>query len=233
MNEAVEPPPVAGDTSVPAEPVSAEDGQLAVVLARLRELRQQLPAEARAKLYPLLDSNRISHDTGLTPERVTELLDGASPEQQATKEAVQTRFLRRLTFLRETRLKQPVTRRLSGRTPRPYTYGEIARGAQISRQTVHYIFTEGRQASPETIARIERFFGALPGFCSYTESEALVASLRPIVRELTFLNKVTDALAHGVTRVAARSTEELGQDTDAMDGILAAVIAARRQEEPG
>ncbi|MEU9063634.1 hypothetical protein AB0D13_33440 [Streptomyces sp. NPDC048430] len=143
-------------------------------------------------------------------------------------EPAESRQHSRLVFLRETRLKSPMTRRLSGRTPRQYTFGEIARGAEeegtkISKQTVHYVFTEGRKPSAEGLAAMERFFGVLPGFCSYTESEALAARLRPIVQQLRLLNRVADAAAHGATRIAARSTEDLG-NTEQRESILSALL---------
>ncbi|MBC2904365.1 hypothetical protein [Streptomyces cupreus] len=207
----------------------AQDG-LAALLAELRDLERALPPTAQEHLARLLSPEKLSYDTGIEAERVAELLAGAEPDTGDSKDAAQDRYLARLVFLRATRLKRPMTRRLSGRTPRPYTYGEIARGAGLSRQTVHYVFTEGRQTSPENVAGMERFFGALPGFCFYTESEALASQLGPIVKHLRVLKTVADAYEHGVTKIAARSGEDLSGDADAMDEILAAVIAARRRQ---
>ncbi|MEU8868613.1 hypothetical protein [Streptomyces umbrinus] len=223
MNEAAEPAEVSGAASGSAELASAEVSEL---LDELRDLRQGLDPTAREKLDPLLAPEAVNYATGIALERVPALFDGADPDRDDSKEASKARYLQRMIFLRETRLKTPMTRRLSGRTPRQYTLGEIARGSGNSRQTIHYVFSDGRLTSPENTARIERFFGVLPGFCSYTELEALVAYLRPIVRDLRFLSKVAEALEHGVTKVAARS-QDLSQD-NAMDEILSAVIASRR-----
>ncbi|MEU9733023.1 hypothetical protein [Streptomyces sp. NPDC048002] len=202
---------------------------LALLLAELRDLRRALPQTAREHLARLLAPDRLSHDTGIEPGRVAELLTGADPDTDDSKEAAQARYLARLLFLRATRLKHPTTRRPCGRTPRPYTYGEIARGAGLSRQTVHYVFTEGRQTSPENVAGMERFFGALPGFCFYTESEALASQLRPVVEHLRVLRTVTDAYEHGVDASSTRCGEQPGMGADLMDEILSAVIDARRR----
>ncbi|TLS45756.1 hypothetical protein FE633_13415 [Streptomyces montanus] len=230
MNDAArEPAAVKGDESGAAVTTPAEGDDLSGLLSELQEMAQGLPPAAQDKLKLLLDPERISYTTGIEPERVTALLGGAAPDRDDSKEAAHARLLQRLLFLRKTRLKTPMTRRLSGRTPRPYTYGEIARGSKVSKQTVFYVFTEGRLTSPENIAAIERHFGALPGFCSYNEREALAAILGPIVSNLKFLNKVAEAYEHGVTKVAARSTDDLSQAADAMDEILTAVITARRK----
>jgi hypothetical protein len=223
VNEAAEPAEVSGAASGSAELASAEVSEL---LDELRDLRQGLDPTAREKLDPLLAPEAVNYATGIAPDRVPALFAGADPDRDDSKEASKARYLQRMIFLRKTRLKTPMTRRLSGRTPRQYTLGEIARGSNNSRQTIHYVFSDGRLTSPENTARIERFFGVLPGFCSYTELEALVAYLRPIVRDLRFLSKVAEALEQGVTKVAARS-QDLSQD-NAMDEILSAVIAARR-----
>ncbi|MGW2291889.1 hypothetical protein [Streptomyces phaeochromogenes] len=227
MNEAAEPAEASDDASGPTELASAEASEL---LSELRDLRQNLDPTAREKLDPLLAPETINYAMGIAIERVPTLLAGEAPDRDDSKEASKARYLQRMIFLRETRLTTPMTRRLSGRTPRQYRLGEIARGSNNSRQTIHYVFQDGRLTSPENTARIERFFGVLPGFCSYTEHEALVAYLRPIVRDLRFLSKVAEALEQGVTKVAARS-QDLSQDTaqdTAMDEILSAVIAARR-----
>ncbi|MFD6280776.1 hypothetical protein ACFWFI_35210 [Streptomyces sp. NPDC060209] len=205
-------------------------GELRALLDELRALEEGLPLAAREKLAPLLDAEKLSFATGVAPERITALLNGAQLDNwhAGAVDAAEGRQHSRLVFLRETRLKRPMTRRLSGRTPRPYTFGEIARGAEeegakISKQTVHYIFTEGRKPSAESLAGMERFFGVLPGFCSYTENEALVARLRPVVQQLRLLNRVAAATAHGVTRIAARSTEDLS-NADERESILSALL---------
>lgn len=213
-----------------AENNSPEQDALTALLAELRDLERALPPAAQEHLARLLSPEKLSYDTGIEADRVAELLAGAEPDTGGSRGATQETYLARLLFLRATRLKRPMTRRLSGRTPRPYTYGEIARGAGLSRQTVHYVFTEGRQTSPENVAGMERFFGALPGFCFYTESEALASQLRPIVKHLRVLKTVADAYEHGVTKIAARSGEDLSGDAHAMDEILSAVIAARRKQ---
>ncbi|MGW0657065.1 hypothetical protein ACWD4T_51745 [Streptomyces umbrinus] len=230
MNDAAdEPAAVKGDEPGSTEPVPAEDDGLAPLLSELHEVAQGLPQAAQEKLQLLLDPEKISYAKGIEPDRVSALFGGAVPDGDDSKEAAQARIIQRLLFLRKTRLKTPMTRRLSGRTPRPYTLGEIARGAKISKQIVHYVFTEGRLTSPENVASLERHFGVLPGFCSHTEIEALKAYLEPIVQNLKFLTKVAEAYGHGVTKVAARSADDLSQDPDAMDEILTAVIAARKK----
>ncbi|MFD3373688.1 MULTISPECIES: hypothetical protein [unclassified Streptomyces] len=229
MNEAAEPAEESDELSGVEELAATEVGDL---LDELRDLRQGLVPTARRKLDPLLAPEAVNYATGIAIERVPALLAGADPDRDDSKEASKARYLQRMTFLRETRLATPMTRRLSGRTPRQYRLGEIARGSNNSRQTVHYVFQDGRLTSPENTAKIERFFGVLPGFCSYTEQEALVAYLRPIVKDLRFLSKVAKALGQGVTKVAAR-TQDLSQDTahdTAMDEILSAVIRARRRK---
>ncbi|MGA5454148.1 hypothetical protein ACPCVO_46955 [Streptomyces umbrinus] len=223
MNEPAEPAEALDDESS-TELASAEADEL---LSELRDLRQSLDPTAREKLDPLLTPETVNYATGIAPERVPALFAGAAPDSDDSKDVSKARYLQRMIFLRETRLTTPMTRRLSGRTPRQYRLGEIARGSNNSRQTIHYVFQDGRLTSPENTARIERFFGVLPGFCSYTEREAWIAYLRPIVRDLRFLSKVAEALEHGVTKVAARSQDDVTQD-DAMDEILSAVIAARR-----
>ncbi|MFD5871649.1 hypothetical protein [Streptomyces sp. NPDC060322] len=205
-------------------------GGLLNLLDELRTLAEGLPPTARDKCAPLLDAEQLSYATGVAPDRITALFHGAQPDDDhsASAGATESRQHSRLVFLRETRLKHPMTRRLSGRTPRQYTFGEIARGAEeegakISKQTVHYIFTEGRKPSAESLAGIERFFGVLPGFCSYTESEALAARLRPMVQQLRLLNRVADATVHGVSRIAARTTADL-DSVEERESILAALL---------
>ncbi|MDN0195130.1 hypothetical protein [Streptomyces sp. S.PNR 29] len=213
-----------GDASRPADSAASQE-ELAELLRELRTLEQGMPLTVRDKFADVLDPQRLSYETGIEPaERVTALLNGAEPAGDQDGE----RWLKRLVFLRSTRTK---TRLRRSRGPRPYFLSEIARGVEkqggtISKATLSYIFNEGRRPSPENLACIERFFGVLPGFCSYTESEALVVRLRPIVQQLRILTKVADAAAHGVTKVAARSTEDLSRDPDAMTDILTALLDA-------
>ncbi|WP_030230272.1 transcriptional regulator [Streptomyces sp. NRRL S-455] len=213
-----------GDTSRPADSAASAE-ELAALLRELHALQQGMPPAVRDKFADLLDPHRLSYDTGIEPaERVTALLNGARPADDQDSD----RWLKRLVFLRNTRTK---TRMRRSRGPRPYFLSEIARGVEkqggtISKATLSYIFNEGRRPTPENLAYIERFFGVLPGFCSYTESEALVARLRPIVQQLRILTKVADAAAHGVTKVAARTTEDLSRNPDAMTDILTALLDA-------
>jgi hypothetical protein len=60
-----------------------------------------------------------------------------------------------------------------------------------------------------------------PGFCCYTESEALVC-LRPVVQQLRVLTEAADACAAGGTKSGAGSA-------DPMDQILAAVVTEGRK----
>ncbi|MDO0915164.1 hypothetical protein QQM39_31395 [Streptomyces sp. DT2A-34] len=221
------------------EPATAEDAdfdELTALLDELDDLARSLPATARTSFELLLRPEKISHATGVAPERVSALLDGADPERDNSRAAAQKRIVRRLRFLRQTRLKPPATRR---RKAREYFLSEIARGAQghgaqISKQTVHYIFENEQMTSPENIAGIERFFGVRPGFCTLTESEALAGYLAPVVQQLKILLWAVGAAGeHGVTEVAARSTRDLSRDTDALTDILTAVVATHRRQSPG
>ncbi|MER6675287.1 hypothetical protein [Streptomyces sp. NPDC000983] len=204
---------------------------LATLLAELHELQRALPPTARDHLARLLDPGRLSYDSGIEPGRVAELLAGADPDTGGPQAAAQAPYLARLLFLRATRLKRPASRRARGRSQRPYTYSEIARGSGLSRQTVHYVFTEGRRTSPENVAGMERFFGALPGFCFYTESEALAARLRPVVDRLRVLRTVTDAYEQEASAARTRRGEPPGDGgpLTEMDEILSAVIDDARR----
>lgn len=225
MNEAAEPAAIEGDASESAESVSVGRDD---ILSEVYDLVRGLPPAAQGKFSLLVSPERISYETGIEPERVAALLRGAVPDRDDSKEAAQARFLGRLHFLRRTRLTTPMTRRLSGRVPREFGYGEISRGAKVPKQTVHKVFTEGRLTSPESLAKIERFFGVLPGWCFYTEHEALADHFNPIVSNLRVLATVAAAYGSGVKKVAARSTDDLRQP-DAMDEVLTAVMNARHR----
>lgn len=214
-----------------AEPALGSADEFAALLEEFRSLQRSLPGVVRGSFDRLvLDPGKIGYTRGIEPERVTELLEGAELECDDSREAAQRRIVRRLKLLRATRLKHAKTRRRS--TPREYTPGEIAKKVGVHRQTMYFVFhddNEDRVPSSDTIAAIERFFGVLPGFCSYTESEALCEWLRPIVRDLRLLDRAAEAKAQGITKVAARSTQDLSGDPDALEMILGAFLAARSE----
>ncbi|MET9760082.1 hypothetical protein ABZ016_13665 [Streptomyces sp. NPDC006372] len=234
MNSAAdEPAAIEGAHAAAAQSAAAAEGnELAELLGELQRLEQLLPPAAREHLSRLVAPEQVTHATGIyPPERVTALFEGAPPECNESKEAAQARIVERLRFLRSTRLKQPKGRRPGSRDLRPFTPGEIAKGLKgvtVPRATVYYIFDEGRISGTETIAAIERFFGVLPGWSAYTEEEALTQFLRPIVRQLDVLDQIAGARARGVTKVAARSTEDLRGDPNAMRAIFSAFIAANK-----
>ncbi|BFO18466.1 hypothetical protein SHKM778_48540 [Streptomyces sp. KM77-8] len=232
MNDAGEREAVTGDTVAPGGgPSHASRGELDAALATLRELENLLPQTAREAFGALLDPDSVSHSTGIEPDRVAALLEGAEPDGDTSRDASQARIVARLRFLRATRLKERAARR---RGPRMHFFAEIARGAHISKQTVHYVFENAQMTSPENVAAMERYFGVRPGFCSCTEAEALAGYLDPIVRQLTILYQAAEAAADGVTRVAARSDRDVShvsRDSGAMTEILDAVLAARRGQD--
>jgi hypothetical protein len=216
---------------------SPPQDELAALLEELRAIEQKMPPAVRGMFEDLLNPEKLSHASGVEPpERVRALLSGAIAED-GPQESAETRRLNRLVFLRNTRLKHPTSPRPSRRVPRPYFFSEIARGVQarggkLSKQTVHYIFNEGRQPSPENLAHMERFFGVLPGFCSYTDREALAVCLRPIVQQLSYLLRAAEAAARGITKIAARTSEDLSPGTDPMTAILTAILSSEAPEEP-
>ncbi|MEW2498180.1 hypothetical protein AB0942_32285 [Streptomyces nodosus] len=226
MNDASEREVVTVEWAIPSGgPSHVSREEVGAVLAALRGLERQLPRTARGAFDAMLAPERISYLTGIEPERVAALLDGAEPDVDTSRDASQARITARLKFLRATRLNEQAA---PHREPPTYTLSEIAHGAHTNRQTVHYVFKHGRMPSPERVAAMERYFGVRPGFCSCTEAEALVGHLDPIVRQLTILYQATAADAEGVTRVAARSDRDPSRDISAMTEILRAVLAARR-----
>ncbi|MEI5102819.1 hypothetical protein RB200_35200 [Streptomyces sp. PmtG] len=167
-------------------PVDAVDATPERELARLLEDVTAYAVRFKKPRDRLLDVPHISYQTGITPERVRDLLGGARFEREPAGAKEREAFrkglvVQRLQFLRGTRLKE-VAGRNGELKKREYSLREIEKSTLITYQHVAKILKGESGASADHLGRLELFFCVDPGFCSKTEGTALVGLLRQMVQ---------------------------------------------------
>ncbi|MGP4009963.1 hypothetical protein [Streptomyces sp. 4N124] len=161
----------------------------AAEIARLRRAVDQYAAFLRQPAERLLNPQIISLHTGVSPDRVQELLDGELPEvepddKESLEKFQRQLFAQRLTFLRQTRTKATP----DGRTAM-YTLDEIEAATKISSQGVWQLLNGKRGANANHADRLEKYFDQVSrqcqppsrvprGFCHLNEGAALIEHLR-------------------------------------------------------
>ncbi|MEU2855990.1 helix-turn-helix transcriptional regulator [Streptomyces syringium] len=170
---------------------------LATVVASIDGLLQAL-GQGR----DIIDFDKISHETGISVDRVHELLDGVDADLESD---LNENFRQRLVFLRETRRKPDGKR---------YTLDDIGRGAGISHGQVGFLLKGQRMPGLAGVAKLEKFFAVQPGFFTATDRQALHRALQPIREQLIHLALLK---GQGINRLAMRSGEadsdsRLGQE---------------------
>ncbi|MGW1894160.1 hypothetical protein ACWCP6_28520 [Streptomyces sp. NPDC002004] len=197
---------------------------IAELLSKVDAYAQQL-GTSRDRL---LDVTHISKRTGIEPQRVRALLDGAAPEAEPSEKKAREAFRRklfqnRLQFLTRTRLNNG----------REYSLREIEKGTGISFQHIRLLRNGDRSARADHATRLELFFDVPEGWCSLTEGAALTQYLQRMVCEDLPKLAIEDRLRriHGVS-LTLRSTGEGGQ-VDVLKDLLPAldqVIAQARAQ---
>ncbi|MFE0138049.1 hypothetical protein ACFWY6_41835 [Streptomyces sp. NPDC059037] len=178
----------------------------------------RLLAELGLSWSSILDFKSISYTTGVTPARVHARLAGLPPR------AERQRFAERLRFLCETR-----------RDPRgkKYSLRSIAAGVdfKLTASAVSHLLNGRNEPGRDTAARLERFFKVPVGWCSLSESEALVLAISPVLERMEGAKNAVHAVAaelqaHGVVSVEARSTGQVSQDPDLLRQLMPTVLSA-------
>ncbi|MEU6557025.1 hypothetical protein ABZ915_43275 [Streptomyces sp. NPDC046915] len=193
-----------------------------------------------------LDHQFISYTTGISPERVRELLDGAlpdvEPDDKEELEAFQKAlFQQRLRFLRATRLAPS-----GAEAEAPYTLNDIEQGTGITKQQVSYLLNGKRAANAAHASRLERFFDRasqqrtpstrLPqGFCLRNEGAALIAHLHQMVSShLPRLALATLAGDRSTTSLAFRTSHDANDiDLVKLLPVLDQLRAEARERDTG
>ncbi|MEU3901727.1 helix-turn-helix transcriptional regulator [Streptomyces sp. NPDC045251] len=201
-------------------PDSSRQKAAAAEIARLRSDVEKYAAYLDQPADRFLDAQFISFHTGIPPERVRELLEGALPEpepqgKEALEEFQKNLFRARLNFLRSTRTK------VTPQGEEPFSLREIAEGTSISYQMVSLLLSGKRSPNAAHADRLEKFFdrasqqrtppSSVPrGFCHRDEATALLAHLTQMVHtDLRTLVLATLADEFDSTSVALRGTGEI------------------------
>ncbi|MEV5428241.1 hypothetical protein [Streptomyces sp. NPDC052701] len=214
-------------------------------IARLRGDVETFAAFLGQPAERFLNPGFISYATGISPERVVELLEGALPEVEPdTKDALEAfqrgLFQQRLRFLWQTRLKE------GGRSekPEPYKLRDIGAGTDISFQQVAMLLKGERAPNAAHAARLERFFdeasrrrtpkSRVPqGFCLRNEGAALIAYLTEMATaDLPRLALASLATDLDTTSVSLRATTDAGDvDLVKLLPVLAQLRARARERD--
>lgn len=216
----------------------------AAEIARLRGDVAQYAAFLGEPAERFLNPQFISYHTGISPDRVTELLAGdALPEieptdKQQLEDFQRALFAQRLNFLRDTRTKTTV-----GGEATPYSLHDIAKATRISFQQVSFLLNGQRKANAAHADRLEKFFDEVsrqrtppsrvpPGFCLRNEGAALISFLDQMVTsDLPRLTLRT--LAEDTTSVALRAGNDTGDAMEVDLVKLLPVLARLRDEARG
>lgn len=211
---------------------SSRQQAAAAEIARLRGDIEKYAAYLGQPVERLLNPQFISFHTGITPQRVGELLQGAMPEVEPEgKEALEVfqrrLFCERLNFLRSTRTK------CGGE---PYSLRDMEEATSISFQQISSLLNGKRSANAAHADRLERFFDQVSqqrtppsrvprGFCHRDEATALITHLTQMVdTDLRALVLATLAEEFDSTSVALRGAGEIDVVT------LLPVLAQLRDE---
>ncbi len=182
----------------------------------------------------VLDVQDISAATGIEPDRVRELLQGAEPQQPPRDSEARTVFFRsllaqRLAFVRN---------RLPKTSPKDDSLRAIGSETDLSYTQVDHLIKGRRSARVEHITSLERHYRLEHGFLSKPEGEALADRLRKIVNEGLPAAAVIEGLRElGAGQVALRST---GSDmppsikdlVPVIDALVARTRAQQRRNRP-
>ncbi|MFE7778419.1 helix-turn-helix domain-containing protein [Streptomyces sp. NPDC057445] len=193
-----------------AAPDEAQADDLAAVIQAIDEL---LPLVGLDR--SVIEIAHISHQTGITADRVLALLNGAAPGTESLDQVFRTR----LAFLRDTRRKP---------NGKEYTLNELGTAAGVSGGQVHFLLKGERSPTLKVSDQLEKFFQVPAGFFTASESQALARALHPIHAQLNLFALLQ---GKGISQLAMRSSGSGGEATELGQELRAALTVALTQSE--
>ncbi|WP_309049329.1 hypothetical protein [Streptomyces sp.] len=197
-------------TELPREVTAADIAQL---LQRIDEAAERI-GYGRADV---LDIEDISTATGITPERVRELLDGAEPEVPPRAKKERESYYRQL-------LKQRLNRLRAGQS-----YRKIGDAVDLSHAMIGNLVNGTRSAQVDYSSPLEELYGVGHGFLSKPEGLALAEQLTKIKDGLIAAALHDRLLTLGGERAALRHS---GDQAPSLETLLDTLDDLMSQSRP-